>query len=197
MTKYNSTILIIVIIDAMTGLDALELCVKDKRRAWKVQKAKIERQVKALEEQTRRLGQKRRQYSWQQAEGIINEEELRTAFKQIKSEESIIGEQMSRLEQFRHEPAPLDIAIFKKLAEFWPIEIISNLSNAPDDVMDRFAEMFDLHVAIRLDGSRNGYHVDLTANIPLEMEGDKPSAYDMVFGSSGRGAGGWISLKLL
>jgi len=34
------------------------------------------------------------------------------------------------------------------------------------------------------DGSRNGYHVDLTANIPLEMEGDKPGAYDMVFRSS-------------
>ncbi len=50
-------------VDAMTGLDALELCVKDKRCAWKVQKAKIERQVKALEEQTRRLGQKSRQYS--------------------------------------------------------------------------------------------------------------------------------------
>ena len=96
---------------------------------------------------------------------------------------------MSRLEQFRREPAPLDIATFKKLAEFWPVEIISNLSNAPNDVMDRFAEMFDLHATIRPDGSRNGYHVDLTANIPLEMEGDKPSAYDMVFGSSGRDQG--------
>jgi uncharacterized protein (DUF3084 family) len=105
-------------IDAMTCLDALELCVKDKHRAWKVQKAKIERQVKALEEQTKHLEQKRRQYSWQQAEGIISEEELRTAFKQIKSEESLISEQMSRLEQFRREPAPMDMATFKKLEEF-------------------------------------------------------------------------------
>ena len=36
-----------------------------------------------------------------------------------------------------------------------------------------------------LKDSLNGYHVDLTANIPLEMEGNKPGAYDMVFRSSG------------
>ncbi|MFC1977775.1 recombinase family protein [Chloroflexota bacterium] len=172
-------------IQAMTDFDALELCVKDKRRSWKAQRAKIERQVKVLEEQSRHLEQKRRQYSWQQAEGIISEEELRTVFKQIKSEESIISEQINRLEQFRREPAPMDMATFKKLAEFWPAEIISNLAKATDDVMARFAEMFDLHAIIRPDGRPDGYHVDLTANIPLEMEGDKPGAYDMVFRSSG------------
>jgi hypothetical protein len=172
-------------IEAMTSFEALELCIKDKRRAWRLQKAKIERQSKALEEQLRRLEQKRRQYSWQQAEGIITDEELRTVFKQIKSEENIINEQMGRLEQFRREPAPMDMATFKKLSEFWPYEIMSNLHDAPDDVRARFAEMFDLHATIRPDGSRDGYHVDLSANIPLEMEGDKPGAYDMVFGSSG------------
>jgi hypothetical protein len=171
-------------IDAMTGFDALKLCVRDKRRAWKVQKTKIDRQVKALEEQIRHFEQKRRQYSWQQAEGIISEEELRMAFKQIKSEENLINEQMSRLEQFRREPAPMDMATFKKLAEYWPSEIASNLGKAPDDVKAKFAEMFDLHTTIRPDGSKNGYHVDLMANIPLEMEGDKPGAYDMVFRSS-------------
>jgi hypothetical protein len=77
------------------------------------------------------------------------------------------------------------MATFKKLAEFWPIELTSNLAKAPDDVMARFAEMFDLQATIRPDGSQNGYHVDLSANIPLEMEGDKPGAYDMVFRSSG------------
>jgi len=172
-------------IQAMTGFDALELCVRDKRRAWKAQRAKIERQVKVLEEQSRHLEQKRRHYSWQQAEGIISEEELRTAFKQIKSEESVISEQISRLEQFRREPAPMDMATFKKLAEFWPAEIISNLAKTTDDVRARFAEMFDLHAIIRPDEPPDGYHVDLTANIPLEMEGDKPGAYDMVFRSSG------------
>jgi hypothetical protein len=79
----------------------------------------------------------------------------------------------------------MDMATFKKLAAFWPSEIMSDLYNAPDDVRARFAEIFDLYATIRADGSQNGYHVDLTANIPLEMEGDKPSAYDMVFGSSG------------
>ena len=32
--------------------------------------------------------------------------------------------------------------------------------------------------------SRDGYHINLSANIPLEMEGDKPGAYDMVFSPS-------------
>lgn len=172
-------------IEAMTSFEALELCIKDKRRAWKTQKAKIERESKALEEHLRHLEQKRRQFSWQQAESIITDNELRTAFKQIQSEESVIKEQMSRLEKFRQEPAPMDISTFKKLAEFWPYEIMSNLHDAPNDVRARFAEMFDLYATIRPDGSKDSYHVDLSANIPLEMEGDKPGAYDMVFGSSG------------
>jgi len=171
-------------VEAMSDIHALELCVKDKWQAWKSQKAKIERQVKMLEEQLRHLEQKRRQYSWQQAEGIIDEAELRMASKQIKSEEIVIREQMDRLEQFRQEPAPIDMATFKKMAEFWPGEIVNNLYDAEDDVKTKFAELFDLHATILPDGSRNGYHVDLTANIPLEMEGNKPGAYDMVFRSS-------------
>jgi hypothetical protein len=79
----------------------------------------------------------------------------------------------------------MDLATFKKLAEFWPYEIVSNLHSAPDDVRARFAEMFDLYATVHPDGSKDGYHIDLSANIPLEMEGDKPGAYDMVFGSSG------------
>ena len=79
----------------------------------------------------------------------------------------------------------MDMATFKKLAEFWPVEIIGNLAKATDDEKAKFAEMFDLHAIIRPDGHPDGYHVDLTANIPLEMEGDKPGAYDMVFRSSG------------
>ena len=49
------------------------------------------------------------------------------------------------------------------------MEISSNLGNAPEDMRARSAEMFDLKATIRPDGSRNGYHVDLSANIPLEM----------------------------
>jgi len=177
-------------IQCLTSFDALELCVKDKRRAWRAQSAKIERQVSGLQEQINRLQQKRRQYSWQQAEGIITDEELRTAYKQIKSGESIINEQLARLEQFRHEPAPPDMATFKKLAEYWTGEIAGKLNDAPDDVKARFAEMFDLYATIRPDTSLDGYHFDLSANIPLEMEGDKPGAYDMVFSPSRGGLRG-------
>jgi DNA invertase Pin-like site-specific DNA recombinase len=173
-------------VQCITGLDALELAVKDKRQTWKAQKARIERQVSGLKEQINRLEQKRRQYSWQQAEGIITGEELRTAHKQIKSEENIINEQLGRIEQFRGEPAPPDMATFKKLAEYWTGAIASELDHASDDVRARFAEFFDLHATILPDSSLNGYHIDLTANIPLEMEGEKPGAYDMVFSPSGR-----------
>ncbi len=41
-----------------------------------------------------------------------------------------------------------------------------------------------LYATIRPDSSRDGYHFDLSANIPLEMEGDKSGAYDMVFSPS-------------
>jgi hypothetical protein len=71
---------------------------------------------------------------------------------------------MSRLEQFRQEPAPIDMSTFKKMAEFWPYEIANNLCDAQDDVKTKFAEMFDLHATILPDASRNGYHVDLMAS---------------------------------
>ena len=171
-------------VQCITGLDALELAVKDKRRAWKVQRANIERQVRGLQEQVSRLQQKRRQYSWQQAEGIITEEELLAAHRQISSEESILNAQVRRLEEFRGGPAPPDWATFKKLAEYWTGAIGYELDHAPDDVKARFAEVFDLYVTIHPDSFRDGYHFDLSANIPLEMEGDKPGAYDIVFGSS-------------
>ncbi len=54
----------------------------------------------------------------------------------------------------------MDMATFKKLAEFWPGEIIGNLANATDDVRARLAEMFDLHAIIRPDGHPDGYHTD-------------------------------------
>jgi len=180
----------IIILVALVLEFSLELAVKDKRQAWRAQKAKIEQQVKALGEQANRLQQKRRQYSWQQAEGIITNEELRTAHKQLKSEEGIIDEQLGRIAQFRGEPAPPDMATFKKLAEYWTWEIARGLYNAPDDVRARFAELFELYATIRPDESLDGYHFDLTANIPLEMEGDKPGAYDMVFSPSRGGLRG-------
>ena len=97
--------------------------------------------------------------------------------------------QLGRIEQFRDEPAPPDRATFKKLAEFWTGDIADELANAPDDVRARFAELFDLYATLKPDSSGKGYHFDLSANIPLEMEGNKPSAYDMVFSPSRGGRG--------
>ena len=42
----------------------------------------------------------------------------------------------------------------------------------------------DLYSTIHPNASLGGYHFDLSSNIPLEMEGDKPGAYDMVFSPS-------------
>lgn len=106
---------------------------------------------------------------------------------ELVSEENVIKEQLNRLEEFRKEPEPMDMATFRNLADYWQCVIEDNLCEAPDEVKGKFAEMFDLYAIIRADGSSNGYHVDLQANIPLEMEGDKPGAYQMVFGSSSFG----------
>jgi len=43
----------------------------------------------------------------------------------------------------------------------------------------RWGRQKQLYATVRPDRSQNGYHIDLSANIPLEMEGDKPGAYDM------------------
>ena len=76
---------------------------------------------------------------------------------------------------------PPDWSTFKKLAEYWAGAIAFELDQASDDVKARFAEFFDLYVTIHPGSSRDGYHFDLSANIPLEMEGAKPGAYEMVF----------------
>ena len=115
---------------------------------------------------------------------MITGEELKTAHTQLKSEESIINEQLARVEQFGKEPAPMDKATFSKLAEYWTLEIADNLHDATDEVRARFAERFDLIATVRPDKTGRGYHVDLSANIPLEKDG---IAYDMVFSPSGGG----------
>ena len=107
------------------------------------------------------------------------------AHGQIKSEESVLNAQPGRLEAFRGEPSPPDTDTFKKLAEYWSGDIAHDLKDATEQKRASFAELFDLHATIHSDGSRDGYHFDLAANIPLEVEGDKPGAYDMVFCPTG------------
>jgi hypothetical protein len=67
---------------------------------------------------------------------------------------------------------------------------IRSEENATGDVRARFAELFDLYVTVIPDSSREGYHFNLSANIPLEMEGHKPGAYDVVFSPSRGGLRG-------
>jgi hypothetical protein len=55
--------------------------------------------------------------------------------------------------------------------------------------------MFDLQVTIHPDESLDGYHLNLSANIPLEMEGDRPGGYDMVVSPSGGGPRGRVTLS--
>jgi len=43
---------------------------------------------------------------------------LPIAVRQIKSKESIIDRQILRLDEFKHEPEPMDTAAFKKLVRF-------------------------------------------------------------------------------
>ncbi len=84
----------------------------------------------------------------------------------------------------------MDNATFKKLAEYWTGEIGNKLAHAPDEMRAGFAELFDLYATLKPDSSGKGYHVDLSANIPLEMEGNKPGAFDIMFTPSRGGLRG-------
>ncbi len=97
---------------------------------------------------------------------------------------------MDRLEAFRNEPSPLDMASFRKMADYWSGDIAHELWDATDEVKARFAELFDLQATILPDRSIDGYHINLSANIPLEMEGNMPGVYDMVFSPSRGGLRG-------
>ncbi len=139
-------------------LNALELVVEDKRQAWKKQKANMERQIKEVREQLSKLAHKRRQYSWQQAEGIITNEELLAAHKQLRSEEGILNGQLQRLEEFSGEPSPPDRATFKKLAEYWRVGVVCELDTASDELRAKFAELFELYVTVHPNKFSGGYH---------------------------------------
>ena len=132
----------------LLGLDTLELIVEDKRQAWEKQKANMDRQIKEVREQLSKLQRKRRQYSWQQAEGVITDEELLAAHKQLRSEEDVLNGQLNRLEEFSGEPSPPDRATFEKLANYWRGALVGELDNASDELRAKFAEFFDLYITV-------------------------------------------------
>ncbi|MFC2008067.1 hypothetical protein ACFLT0_00020 [Chloroflexota bacterium] len=59
--------------------------------------------------------------------------------------------------------------------------MIGELDNASDELKDKFAEFFDLYITVHPEKSSKGYRFDITANIPLDIEDNTVSAYDMVF----------------
>ncbi len=148
------------------------------------------RQIKGVREQLDKLQRKRRQYSWQQAEGIITDEELLAAYKQLKSEDDVLNGQLARLEEFSTESPPPDKATFDKLADFWRGDLVGELDHASDELKAKFVEFFDLYITIYPKESLKGYNIDITANIPLDIEDASVSAYDMVFTPSRGGLRG-------
>ena len=168
-------------VQCIAGLDTLELVVEDKRQAWEKQKANMERQTKEVQEQLNKLQRKRRQYSWQQAEGIITDEELLSAHKQLRSEEDVLNGQLKRLEEFSGEPSPPDRATFERLADYWRGSLVCELDNVSDEIRAKFAEFFDLYVTVHPEKFSKGYDFNMTLNVPLEMDGYTANAYDMVF----------------
>ncbi|MFC1989958.1 hypothetical protein ACFLVW_05305 [Chloroflexota bacterium] len=108
----------------------------------------MDRQVKEVRAQLSKLQQKRRQYSWQQAEGVITDEDLLTAHNQLRSEENVLNGQLKRLEEFSGEPSPPDKATFDKLANYWRGDLVGELDHASDELRAKFAEFFDLYITI-------------------------------------------------
>jgi len=177
-------------VQCLLGLDTLELMVDDKRHAWEKQKATMGRQIKEVREQLSKLQRKRRQYSWQQAEGVITDEELLAAHKQLRSEEDVLNGQLARLEEFSGEPSPPDKATFERLANYWRGDLVGELDHASDELRAKFAEFFDLYITVHPKESSKGYSFDITANIPLDMDDNTVNAYDMVFTPSRGGLRG-------
>ncbi len=152
----------------IVGLDSLQLIVDDKRQAWEKRKATMERQTNKVREQLSKLQRKRRQYSWQHAEGIITDEELLSAHKQLRSEEDVLNGQSMRLKEFSGEPSPPDKATFEKLTEYWRVSLVCEFDHVSDEIKGEFAEFFDLYVTVRPMESSEGYGFDMTLFIPLE-----------------------------
>ena len=61
---------------------------------------------------------------------------------------------------------------------------MGELDHASDELRANFTGLFDLYVTVHPKKSSEDYSFDITANIPLEMEGNTVSAYDMVFAPS-------------
>jgi len=168
------------------NLDVLRLAIEGKRKEWEQQHTNNENQIQKIGEKVERLQQKRRLYSWQHAEGIISDKELLDANKGIRLEVDLLDKQLGNLQQFLVEPAPPDpTKIDKWLEEWWPAIVAAHCQDADDEVKAKFADVFDLTVTIFPGDSPQSYRLQLTANIPLDVQGIEESAdsLEMVFAS--------------
>ncbi len=108
----------------------------------------------------------------------------------VRSEEDVLNGELIRLEEFSGEPSPPDKATFEKLASFWRGDLVGELDHASDELKAKFAEFFDLYITVHPMESSKGYRFDITANIPLEIEDNTVTSYDMVFTPSRGGLRG-------
>ncbi len=93
----------------------------------------------------------------------------------------IIADGLHRLEEFSGEPSPPDKATFERLANYWRGDLVGELDHAPDELRAKFAEFFDLYITVHPKESSKDYSFDITANIPLDIDDNTVTAYDMVF----------------
>jgi len=170
----------------LMNLDVLRLATERRRKEWEQQHTNIENQIQKIGEKVERLQQKRHLYSWQHAEGIISDKELLDANKGIRLEVDLLDKQLGNLQQFLNEPAPLDpTKIDKWLEEWWPAIVAAHCQDTDDEVKAKFADVLDLTATIFPGDSPQSYRLQLTANIPLDVEGIEESAdsLEMVFAS--------------
>jgi len=169
----------------LAHLDTLLLAVIARRREWEQKSKDIECQHQEIQKQAERLQQQRRLFSWQHAHGIITDKELLNATKDIQAKAGLLEKQLFTLKQFLEEQGPPDLATIKKWMEWWPAVVAVNFENASNDVKETLAEAIDLNVTIfpADSPSPDSYRLQLTANIPLSIEGiiESPNKLSMVF----------------
>lgn len=155
----------------LSHLDVLNLELERRRGEWKREKAKIECQVNEIQVKIENLQRRRRLYSWQHGEGIIGDREVLDLCKGIQAEAGLLQKQLDTLMRFLNQPSPPSPDKIERLTELWSAVIAIHLEDASDGIRDRLAEILDLGVTIFPGDLACSYRLQLTANIPLEIEG--------------------------
>jgi len=154
---------------------------------WERERADIENQLKDIGMQLSRLDQKRRALSWQHSEGLITDQELTEAIKEVGPNAELLKKRLAELNCFIERPAPLDIGkIGPRLRELMSYLAATNYDSADDETKDKLADLYSLVVTVFPSNSPQSYRLQLTASIPLHFEGivETPDRLDVVFASS-------------